>query len=221
MIMLFMVLIAALLFSGCAAHSSLEPIGQGNTGLSVGGIGYPLYPTVELRYGVTDWMDVGGGIHLSPLLDDGFGGDLKATIFPFGTAPEKSYTQAYWLIRPTFGLQFGYTHVAYPFDADPLMIGRITPTLAWPTPIGSLFTGADFAIVETPIERISIPFIGTGPDIDPIYMINPFLGHRFKLSDTFYFSAEAQAYFDADTGDGPVLAAAFLTFEWEFGHSDD
>jgi len=223
LIHVLLVMMSLVLFAGCAAHSSIEPIGQGNTGLNVSTGASFNYPTVELQHGITDWMDISAAAHLASLFNRGYGGDVQVVVFPFGTAPERSFERSDWLIRPTFGLQLGYSHDVAK-DYEPTMFGYVTPTLAWPTPMGSLFMGADFGVLETPFEegRLNLGLASAKlVDPDPMQVVGPFLGHRFKLRESLYFGAEAQAFYLSKNNLEIGWFAAFLSLEWQFDNGRD
>ena len=177
-ILIFTAIALVVLFlSGCAAHSNLEPIGKGelNGNIGIGGpiikafdLNFPLpYATAGVDYGISDNINLNGGVHLLPMVYGIIGVDFGMTWFPFHC--DCKY-------QPTIGIQpriMTLTSVKADVDERFKLYPILSLTAAWQLGSGLIYFGWDTVI---PL---------TSPDYDneaTQAIISPFLGYRWQLS---------------------------------------
>jgi hypothetical protein len=182
-IFLFCVMI---IYSGCAAHTNLEPIGKGEVKMNVSlggpfvkisGMNVPIpYATAGAVYGAVDKLNVSGNLHLTSLPYKIFGFDFGAAYFP---VLNDGYI-------PTIGIN---PSLLYLMSLKPDVSSRVraypslTATFAWHTGANLVFTGFDY----------TYPL--TTPDYDsdsPKSIISPFVGYRIELGRKFRLITEVK-----------------------------
>ncbi|MFC2150446.1 hypothetical protein ACFLQV_02970 [Calditrichota bacterium] len=168
-------MLSILLLAGCAAQTSLTPLGRGNTtaNLSVGGpmltafsnkIPVP-YTVLGINYGMSERANVTGNLHIFPLAYKIAGLDLGLSYFPVENEG--------W--KPTFGVQqkimiFGSlkSSVASRFRFYPIT----SPTFAWKQKHGLFYTGFDL---------VPLLFNADYDNQPPRIVFSPFIGHRWQV----------------------------------------
>lgn len=179
-----MILTLTLLFAGCAAHTSIEPLGQGNVkaDLSLGGpvvaafnTHLPIpYAALGMVYGLKDNINIDGNLHLTSLPYGIFGLDLGTAYFPVLNDG----------LVPTVGIHpQALTFISMKSDVESRM--RIYPTIsataAWHLGHEVIYTGADY----------TYPFTRADYDNEaPHSVLSPFLGYRTDLGKSFRFTTE-------------------------------
>lgn len=175
-----------LIFAGCAAHTSIEPLGRGNTNvnLSLGGpivaafntrIPIP-YATVGASYGLNENINIDGSLHLTSLPYRIFGLELGASYFPLMNDG----------LIPTVGIHPEVlTFISLKPDVESRM--RLYPSLsasaAWHLGSDLIYTGFDYT------------FPLTNPDYDndaPKFVISPFVGYRTDLGKSLRLTTEVK-----------------------------
>ncbi|MFC1569396.1 hypothetical protein ACFL4L_04115 [bacterium] len=179
-----LLLILALLFISCAAHHSLQPMGQGNWAgnISFGGpiiaafdthIPMP-YLTAGATYGLGERFNMDGNLHLFPLAYQIGGLDIGAAWFPItqnGLKPTLSLQPRLMLLASL------KSDVSERFRLIPIL----TPTAAWKVKKGLLYTGMDWT------------FPLNSPDYNedtPVTIISPFCGYRWSLKTNLFLYTE-------------------------------
>ena len=164
------------ILTGCAAHSTLEPVGKHNlnANLSIGGpfisafdtrIPIP-YVTTGFNYGVSDKTNLCGNLHLMPLAYKIAGSDFGAAYFPLKNDG----------FIPTWGIQARMLFLASLKSDVPerfKMYPVISSSAAWNFGKGKIYTGCDLS------------FLVTSPDYNDEasnYAISPFAGYRWDFS---------------------------------------
>jgi len=173
-----------LLFAGCAAHTALLPLGNGNLApkISIGGpiveaagTRFPLpYLTAGVDYGVGNSINVETSLHLVSLAYHVAGVDVGATWYPTSNSG--------W--RPTVGLGsrlFIYASTRRNVQKRFFTYPAISATAAWKIGSNVVYLGADAAI---PVDR-------------PIYdreaasvIVSPFLGNSWSLGKGYRLLTE-------------------------------
>lgn len=177
-------IITLILIGGCAAHTRLEPLGEGEVAANVS-FGGPIvaafdtyvpmpYLTAGASYGMSDQLDVTATMHLLSLYFAIAGLDLGATWYPVandGAIPSVG-------IGPRL-----MTFASLKSDVEERF--RIYPMLsgsaAWMVPGGMAYTGLD----------LLVPF--STSDYDPGHpslLISPFAGYRWRITETLGLHAE-------------------------------
>ncbi len=178
-------LLAFLVFlTGCAAQTSLEPLGKGNTRTNVG-LGGPIieifgthlpvpYLTAGVATGLSDRVNGSATLHLLPFAYELAGLDLSATWFPI--------LQEGW--RPTLGLQgrvMGFASlrsgIGDRFRAYPI----VTPTFAWRKGSRLFYGGGDLVLPMTlpDYDNRSVKAI-----------VSPLFGVKWRLGSNLWLSTE-------------------------------
>jgi hypothetical protein len=161
---------AALLLIGCAAHTSLAPLGQGRLAPNIG-IGGPIveafgthvpipYLLAGADYGISGSVNANAAVHLLPLAYGVAGLDAGATWFPFRNDG--------W--RPAIGLGpriFLFASLKRNVESRFFLYPAVSASASWKAGPGLLYTGGDLAL---PLSRpeydeeaesvIFSPFIG-------------------------------------------------------------
>jgi hypothetical protein len=178
------ILTLTLIFAGCAAHTSLEPLGRGNmnANLSLGGpivaafnthIPIP-YATVGMSYGLNEKMNIDGSLHLTSLPYRIFGLELGASYFPVLNEG----------LIPTVGIHPEVlTFISLKPDVESRM--RVYPSLsasaAWHLGSDLIYTGFDY----------TFPLTSSDYDTDaPKFVLSPFFGYRTDLGKSLRLTAE-------------------------------
>lgn len=178
------ILALVFIFAGCAAHTSLEPLGRGNmnANLSLGGpivaafntrIPIP-YATLGMSYGLNDKMNIDGNLHLTSLPYRIFGLELGASYFPLLNDG----------LIPTFGIHPEVlTFISMKPDVESRM--RLYPSLsasaAWHLGSDLIYTGLDY----------TLPLTTSDYDSDaPKFVLSPFAGYRTDLGKNLRLTAE-------------------------------
>ena len=165
-----------LLFTGCAAHTNLEPLGKSNcdANFSFGGpivaafdthLPVP-YFTGGVDYGLTERINLTGTLHGLPLFYSLAGVDFGAAYFP---VLNHGWTPAVGLQANLFSLFSFKREVTDRFRAYPIL----SCSASWQLANGNFYLGTDW----------TIPL--TDPDYDDdavATIVSPFLGYRWNLS---------------------------------------
>lgn len=177
-------LAASLLFLGCAAHTSLVPLGKGRLAphISIGGpiveafdthIPIP-YVLAGADYGVRDNVNVNAAVHLLPLAYSVAGLDVGAAWFLLKNNR--------W--QPTLGVGprlFAFASTKSNVEDRFLVYPAASGSAAWKIGSGLLYTGADVAI---PIAQ---------PEYDeeakPV-IFSPFVGYRWNVGRRYALLTE-------------------------------
>jgi len=182
---------------GCGAHTSLEPLGQGrlSPNLSVGGpiveafgthIPIP-YLLAGADYGLSDDVNLSGGVHLLPLAYGIVGADVGATWFPVRNSG--------W--RPTLGVGprlYAFASVREGVDERAMVLPTLSGSAAWAAGRGMAYTGADVAVPLTRSEY----------DEDAArVLLSPFVGYRWDVGRRYALLAELK-WHGANVGTGDV-----------------
>ena len=180
-ILIYLVVMSIILafFIGCAAHSTLEPVGKGrlNANLSVGGpivaaldthIPIP-YFTTGCDYGISDRTNICGNLHLLPLAYSIAGGDFGAAYFP---VMNDGYIPTWGVQARMLFLSSLKSDVPEQFKMYPV----ISTSAAWKCGKGNIYTGCDLS------------FRLNSPDYDneaSNYIVSPFAGYRWNITDNY------------------------------------
>jgi hypothetical protein len=170
--------------AGCAAHSSLEPVGAGKRVYRVG-VGGPIvaafdthipvpYAVAGVETGVSDRWNAGGDIHMMPLAYLMGGGELGASYYPMLNRGS----------RPTVGIG-GRLLILGSFRSGVTERLRVYPILtvsaAWRSGRGQHYIGNDLIM---PPSR---------SDYDPgarRVLISPFAGYKWNLGAGYSLGTE-------------------------------
>ncbi len=162
---------------GCAAHTSLAPVGAGRLVPNLG-LGGPIvaafgthvpipYVTAGADYGLGPRLNFTGDLHLLPLAYQVVGLDAGVTWFPLAASGG----------RPTVGIQprvFAFASIKSGVSRRALFYPVTSISAAW---LGSgLYVGSDIA---GPLPK---------PDYDaeaPSFLVSPFVGRRWKVGGFF------------------------------------
>ena len=174
-----LILFLIFILTGCAAHSTLEPVGKHNlnANISVGGpivaafdtrIPIP-YLTSGIDYGISDRTNICANLHLLPFAYSIAGGDFGAAYFPV-------LTDGY---IPTWGIQARMLFISSMKSDVPkrfMAYPVLSTSTAWKYGKGNIYTGCDMS------------FMFTDPDYDDEasnYIISPFAGYRWDISQKY------------------------------------
>lgn len=166
---------AAFLGLGCAAHTSLAPVGQGRLVPHVG-IGGPLveafdthipvpYLLVGADYGLRPDVNLNTAVHLLPLAYGVAGLDGGIVWFPIDNDG--------W--RPTIGVGprlFAFASTKTDMDERFLVYPAVSASAAWAGGPGVFYTGADAAV---PLDEPAYD-----DEARPI-LLSPFVGYRWNV----------------------------------------
>jgi hypothetical protein len=178
------ILFLCMLLAGCAARTTLEPVGKGQLAASAS-LGGPLVaafgtrppiPNLALgaRYGLGDRIDLDGNLHLLPLLYSLAGLDLGVTWYPLlndGAVPTIGI-QPRVMAFASFKSGVDDRFRAYP---------AISSSAAWKLGSGLIYTGFDFVV---PVSQ---------PDYDndpPRVIFSPLVGYRWNIWNGFRLYTE-------------------------------
>ena len=167
-----------LLLAGCAAHTSIQPVGKGklNANFSIGGpivaafdthIPIP-YATVGADYGLSEKINLDGAFHLLSLPYGIIGMDIGATWFPHACDCTRIPTigiEPRVLILASVKSNVGARIKAYPI---------LSASSSWHWDFVSPYIGFDFVV---PLSRAD--YDEDAPD----FIISPYIGARWKLSE--------------------------------------
>jgi len=188
---------------GCAAHTNITPVGEGNVDVSVN-LGGPFIPVAETKiptpylsaganYGLKENINIDGNLHITSLFYQVFGFELGATWFPILNKD--------WV--PTWGIQPRLLTVAS-FKSDVENRIRVYPFIstsaAWKLGGGFIYSGFDFVV---PV---------TEPDYDEEaekVIFSPFAGYRWNLGDNLRLFTELKWHGANVQGD--QLAVEYIT----------
>lgn len=202
-IQVFLFMILAFIFTSCAAHSNLVPLGKGNieTNLGVGGPFIPLssmkipapYFTMGMSYGLSDRVNADATVHLTSFFYKVAGFDFGATCFP---VLNNNYIPT-WGIQPRVMLFASMkNNIKNRYRAYPL----ISNSAAWKLGAGLVYTGFDTVI---PFTRQDYE------DQTPHVIISPFAGYRWKLGRQTNLVTEIKWH--AANVQGNQLAAEYIS----------
>jgi len=168
----------------CAAHHSLQPLGEGNwtANISAGGpviavfgTHMPIpYLTAGTTYGIRDNINLNGNLHLMPLAYQISGLDIGAAWFP---VKQKGLRPILGFQPRLMGLASLKGNVSERFRFYPIF----TPSAAWQIKNNLFYTGMDWTF---PLNT---------PDFDedaPATLISPFFGYRWSLRNNLYLYTE-------------------------------
>jgi len=176
--------VLVLVLFGCAAHTNLEPKGEGEFSASFG-IGGPIieafetnmpvpYATVGGEYGITGKMDANATVHLLPFAYKVAALDAGVTWYPL--------LRDTW--QPTIGLQPRLLIMASLKQDVPERVKfypAFSVSSAWGVSAGVLYIGCD--VVGT--------FAARDYDDDAARMLlSPFLGYRWNIGEDLYLFTE-------------------------------
>ncbi|MFH0882235.1 MAG: hypothetical protein V2A56_04545 [bacterium] len=173
-----------LIFTGCAAQTSLEPLGKGNTHANVG-FGGPIievfgthlpvpYLTAGVVTGVSERVNGAATLHLLPLAYEVAGLDLSTSWFPILQEQRK----------PTIGLQarlMGFVSLRSGIGDRFRIYPMVTPTLAWRKGSRLYYGGSDLVLPMTLPDYDS-------QSVKAIF--SPFLGVKWRLGSNLWLSTE-------------------------------
>lgn len=170
--------------SGCAAHSNLTPVGEGNVDFAVN-LGGPFIPIADTKiptpylsiganYGISENMNVDANFHITSLFYQISGLDFGTTWFPsinYGFIPT-------WGIQPRFLFLASFkNNINDRLRFYPL----ISTSAAWQLGEGLIYLGSDFVF---PLTR---------PDYDKEsvdLILSPFTGYRWDLGKNLRLISE-------------------------------
>lgn len=178
------ILALTLVLAGCAAHTSIEPLGRGNTNVNVS-LGGPVvaafnthipipYATVGATYGLKDNINIDGSIHLTSLPYSIFGMDLGASYFPVLNKG----------LIPTVGIHpqvLAFVSMKPDVESRMRIYPSASASAAWHLGSDVVYTGFDYT------------FPLTTPDYDndaPKFVLSPFIGYRTELGKDFRLTTE-------------------------------
>lgn len=211
---------AMLAIAGCAATTSIEPVGEGRIRANAG-FGGPIvaafgthppipYLSAGGSYGLDDRLDLDGQLHLLSLAYSIAGLDAGATWYPLlnsGWAPTVGISGRLMMLASLKG------GVEDRFRVYPI----VGSTAAWRLGSGMLYTGFNMAV----------PF--TSPDYDtasaPV-IFSPLVGYRWRLGESTHLFTEIKwhganvrtdqlaAEYLHPFGNGAI--APFIAITWDF-----
>lgn len=178
--------VACILIIGCATHTNIEPVGKGKSRVEIN-LGGPIvsafkayipipYLSAGLNHGLTENLDINGGIHIMPLFYKVAGLELGGTWFPV-------INQGY---IPTIGIDLKalfFSSLKSGINDRFRLYPVLSPSFAWKMPGGMIYCGS----------HITVPFSKVSFDAEnPGYILSPFLGFRWNVSDNYKFFTEVK-----------------------------
>jgi hypothetical protein len=191
-------LVLGALALGCGAHTSLEPLGRGQLSphVSVGGpiveafggnIPIP-YLLVGADYGLSEDVNLSGGLHLLPLPYGVLGADLGVTYFLLANEG--------W--RPTLGLgprAYVFASLREGVDTRAMVLPVVSGSAAWAVPRGMGYLGADLAV----------PLSDADYDQEAAaVLLSPFVGYRWDFARRYALHLELK-WHGANVGTDEVV----------------
>lgn len=176
------------LIPGCAAHTSIMPLGEGKKEMSasVGGPFIPVtdpsipapYLTAGIDYGISNRINADGHLHLTSLFYKVAGLDFGMTYFPL---LDNEYIYALG-IQPKLLL---FSSLKSDVDSRFRIYPVVSVSGTWKLAGGFIYTGSDF----------TVPF--TRPDYDneaPHIIVSPFAGYRWDLGKSYNLYTEIKVH---------------------------
>jgi len=180
---LILILLSQLLLLGCAAHTNLEPAGNGKLSANFN-IGGPIvkafgarvpipYATAGANYGLNNKVDLNGNLHLFSLPYRIFGLDFGPTWYPFiktGKIPTIG-------IQPRLLALASLKSTSEHFKIYPI----ISSSAAWEWNSGLVYFGTD----------VTIPLSSSDYDEEAATVIlSPFLGYKWTIGKRTHIFTE-------------------------------
>lgn len=206
--------------AGCAAHTSLVPLGRGHINPTVG-LGGPIveafdthiavpYLVAGADYGIADDVNASATVHLMPMVYRVAGVDLGAKWFPVMNDG--------W--QPTLGFGprvFLFASTRSGVDERFMVFPAASVSAAWKTRPGLIYAGADVAV---PLSRSDYD------DDASALIVSPFVGHRWTIGRRYALLTELkwhganvvtdQAVTGYATVSGRGAVTPLIAFQWSY-----